>query len=163
MVSNILLTDKTLPPPKLEIKELCLLKTSQIFFIVCEVKMKTSLVMILCVALLFSLLSPQVEGAVGRVRGRGGVGRRVVGGRRSGRRQGGRKTSLRRRKGRWNDEDVSAENNENGVAPPEAEADTKDAGAVEAAGALGDLAGICEILMFDRGEGSYSLKFIKNC
>merc|ERR1719317_550463 len=112
--------------------------------------MKTSLVMILCVALLFSLLSPQVEGAVGR-------------GRRSGRRQGGRKTSLRRRKGRWNDEDVSAENNANGVAPPEAEADTKDAGAVEAAGALGDLAGICEILMFDRGEGSYSLKFIKNC
>ena len=39
----------------------------------------------------------------------------------------------------------------------------KDEGAVGAAGALGDLAGICEILMFDRGEGSYSLKFIKNC
>ena len=39
----------------------------------------------------------------------------------------------------------------------------EDSGAVEAAGALGDLAGICEILMFDRGEGTYSLKFIKNC
>ena len=38
-----------------------------------------------------------------------------------------------------------------------------DEGAVGAAGALGDLAGVCEILMFDRGEGSYSLKFIKNC
>ena len=121
---------------------------------------------ILCVALLFSLLSPQVEGAVGRGggRGRGGVGRRVVGGRRSGRRQGGRRRTLRKRKGRWNDEDVSADAaTENGVALPEDEADTKDAGAVEAAGALGDLGGICEILMFDRGEGTYSLKFIKNC
>ena len=38
-----------------------------------------------------------------------------------------------------------------------------DDGAVGAAGALGDFAGVCEILMFDRGEGSYSLKFIKNC
>ena len=158
MVSNILLTDKTLPPPKLEIKELCLLNSSQIFFIVCEVKMRTSLVMILCVALLFSLLSPQVEGAVGRVRGRGGVGRRVVGGRRSGRRQGGRRMQGRRRRGRT------------GAAPPpdadvvtDEDFEKEDEGAVEAAGALGDLAGICEILMFDRGEGSYSLKFIKNC
>ena len=38
-----------------------------------------------------------------------------------------------------------------------------DDGAVGAAGALGDLTGVCEILMFERGKGSYSLKFIKNC
>merc|ERR1712013_807042 len=113
----------------------------QIFFIVCEVKMKTSLVMILCVALLFSLLSPQVEGAVGRVRGRGGVGRRVVGGRRSGRRQGGRRIQGRRRRGRTG-----------AAPPPDEDFEKEDEGAAEAAGALGDLAGICEILMFDRGE-----------
>ena len=121
--------------------------------------MKSSLVILLCVVLLFSLLSPQVEGAVGR------VGRRVGGGRRIGRGQGRRRIPVKRRKGRWSDDDVQVDNNaaENDVALPADEASTKDAGAVEAAGALGDLAGICEILMFDRGEGTYSLKFIKNC
>ena len=108
---------------------------------------------ILCVALLFSLISPQVEGAVGRGRGRGrgGVGRRVVGGRRSGRRQGARRIPGRRRRGRTG-----------AASPPDADVVTdedfekEDSGAVEAAGALGDLGGICEILMFDRGEGTYS-------
>merc|ERR1711892_189003 len=33
----------------------------------------------------------------------------------------------------------------------------QDAPALEAAGAAGDLAGVCEVLMFDRGEGTYSL------
>ena len=37
-----------------------------------------------------------------------------------------------------------------------------DAPAVEAAGAAGDLAGVCEVLMFDRGECTYSLKFVQN-
>ena len=117
--------------------------------------MKTGLVILLCVALLFSLLAPEVEGAVARGRGRGKVGR---GGRynKNGRRQGARRIPVQRRKGRT------------GAAPPDADVVTDnsfadDEGAVGAAGALGDLAGICEILMFDRGEGTYSLKFIKNC
>merc|ERR1712123_544500 len=38
----------------------------------------------------------------------------------------------------------------------------QDAPALEAAGAAGDLAGVCEVLMFDRGEGTYSLKFVQN-
>merc|ERR1719193_1281485 len=99
--------------------------------------MRTSLVIILCVALLFSLLSPQVEGAVVRGGGRG------VGGRRSGRRKGARRIPGRRRRGRT------------GAAPPpdadvvtDEDFEKEDSGAVEAAGALGDLGGICEILMF---------------
>ena len=77
--------------------------------------------------------------------------------RRNSRRQGGRRIPVQRRKGRT------------GTAPPpDADVVTddstgKDEGAAAAAGALGGLAGICEILMFDRGEGTYSLKFIKNC
>merc|ERR1711892_39993 len=38
----------------------------------------------------------------------------------------------------------------------------QDAPALEAAGSAGDLAGVCEVLMFDRGEGTYSLKFVQN-
>ena len=112
---------------------------------------------LLCVALLLSLLSPEVEGAAVRGRGRKRVGGSVGGYRKIARRQGARRVPLKRRKGRT------------GTAPPpDADVVTddsagKDAGAVGALGALGDLAGICEILMFDKGEGSYSLKFIKNC
>ena len=115
--------------------------------------MKSGLVVLLCVALLFSLLAPEVEGAVARRRGKvGRVGRYN----KNGRRQGARRIPVQRRKGRT------------GAAPPDADVVTDDSfaddeGAVGAAGALGDLAGICEILMFDRGEGTYSLKFIKNC
>merc|ERR1712106_968747 len=124
--------------------------------IVLPVKMRTSLVILLCMALLFSLLSPEVEGAVVRGRGRKRGGR-VGGYKRKSRGQGGRRTPVQRRRGRTG-----------AATPPDADAVTddsvaKDDGAVGAAGALGDLAGICEILMFDRGEGTYSLKFIKNC
>ena len=116
---------------------------------------------LLCVALIFSLLSPEVEGAVVRGRKSGG---RVGGYKRNRRGQTGRKIPIRKRKGRWSDTDVVTDDsagNEADVAA--AEPATKDAGAIGAAGALGDLAGICEILMFDKGEGGYSLKFIKNC
>merc|ERR1719378_379053 len=113
--------------------------------------MKSGLVILLCVALLFSLIDPEVDGAVAR--GNGGRGGRYN---KYGRRQGARRIPVQRRKGRT------------GAAPPDADVVTDDSfaddeGAVGAAGALGDLAGICEILMFDRGEGTYSLKFIKNC
>jgi hypothetical protein len=119
--------------------------------------MRNTLVILLCVALIFSLLSPEVEGAVVRGNKRAGVVNR----RRSGQKQEGRKIPIRRRKGRWSDADEETDDTTgNGAAIVD---DGKDEGAVGAAGALGDLAGICEILMFDRGEGSYSLKFIKNC
>ena len=76
---------------------------------------------------------------------------------RNGKRQGGRRIPVQRRKGRTG-----------AASPSDADVVTDDTfgnddGAVGAAGALGDFAGACEILMFDRGEGSYSLKFIKNC
>merc|ERR1711892_975692 len=128
--------------------------------LVCTVKMRRSLVLLLCVALLLSLLAPEVEGAAIRGRGRRRGGGRVKSYRRNSRRQGGRRIPVQRRKGRT------------GTAPPpDADVVTddsgwddtaKDEGAAGAAGALGDLAGLCEILMFDRGEGTYSLKFIKN-
>merc|ERR1711892_1533084 len=38
----------------------------------------------------------------------------------------------------------------------------QDAPTLDAAGASGDLAGVCEVLMFNRGEGTYSLKFVQN-
>ena len=72
------------------------------------------------------------------------------------RRQGGRRIPVKRR-GRTGS-----------APPPDADVVTDDSfgkeeGAVGAAGALGELAGLCEILMFDRGENTYSLQFIKNC
>merc|ERR1719168_341957 len=105
--------------------------------------MKSGLLILLCVALLFSLLAPEVDGAVARGRGGGRYNK-------YGRRQGARRIPVQRREGRT------------GAAPPDADVVTDDSfaddeGAVGAAGALGDLAGICEILMFDRGEGTYSL------
>merc|ERR1712106_1289872 len=106
--------------------------------IVQPVKMRTSLVILLCMALIFSLLSPEVEGAVVRGRKRGG---RVGGYRRTSRRQTGRKIPIRKRKGRWSDTDVGTDDsagNEADVAA--AEPATMDAGAIGAAGALGDLA-----------------------
>ena len=110
---------------------------------------------LLCVALILSLLSPEVEGAVVRGNRRGRGGGRVGGYKRNGKRQGGRRIPVQRRKGRT------------GTAPsPDVvtdETSVNDDGAVGASGALGDFAGVCEILMFDKGEGSYSLKFIKNC
>jgi hypothetical protein len=89
---------------------------------------------------------------------RWGFGGGWVGGyKKNGRRQGGRRIPVQRRKGRTG-----------AAPPPDADVGTdetsgNDDGAVAAAGALGELAGVCEILMFDRGEGGYSLKFIKNC
>ena len=111
---------------------------------------------LLSVALILSLLSPEVEGCVVRVNRRGRGGGSVGGYKRNGKRQGGRRIPVQKRKGRT------------GVAPPDADVVTDETsgnndGAVGDVGALGDLAGICEILMFDKGEGSYSLKFIKNC
>ena len=111
---------------------------------------------LICVALIFSLLSPEVEGAVVRGKGRRRGGR-VGGYKRKSKGQGGRRTPVQRRRGRTG-----------AAPPPDADVVTddsvaKDEGAVGAVGALGELAGICEILMFDRGEGTYSLKFIKNC
>ena len=112
---------------------------------------------LLCVALILSLLSPEVDGAVLRGNRRGSGGGRVGGYKRNGSRQGGRRIPVQRRKGRTG-----------AAPPPDADVVTdetsgNDGGAVGAAGALGDFAGVCEVLMFDRGEGSYSLKFIKNC
>ena len=112
---------------------------------------------LLCVALILSLLSPELEGAVVRANRRGKGGRMVGGYKKNGRRQGGRRVPVQRRKGKTG-----------AAPPPDADVVTdetsgNDGGAVGAAGALGDFAGVCEVLMFDRGEGSYSLKFIKNC
>ena len=55
---------------------------------------------LLCVALILSLLSPGVEGAVVRGNKRGRGGGRVGGYKRNGKRQGGRRIPVQRRKGR---------------------------------------------------------------
>jgi hypothetical protein len=113
--------------------------------------MRSSLVILLCVALTLSLLSPEVEGGVVRGNRRAGVINR----RKSGQKQRGRKIPIRRRKGRWSDADVESDDSTGN------DAETADAGkaegAVGAAGALGDLAGICEILTGGRGLTASSL------
>merc|ERR1719483_1928448 len=99
--------------------------------------MRSTLIILFCLALLLSLFSPEVETAA--IRGRG------------------RRIPVNRRRGRTG-----------AAPPPDADMVTDDSfgkeeGAVGAAGGLGELAGLCEVLMFDRGESNYSLKFIKNC
>ena len=42
---------------------------------------------------------------------------------------------------------------------PDADVVTDDVAADEAAGGEGE---VCEVLMFDRGDGTYSLKFVQN-
>ena len=115
--------------------------------------MRNTLVILICLALLLALFSPEAGAAAVRGKGRGNV--KSYGGNK--RRQGGRRIPVKRRRGRTG-----------AVPPPDADVVTdesfgKEEGAVGAAGGLGDLAGLCEILMFDRGESNYSLKFIKNC
>merc|ERR1712029_902476 len=103
--------------------------------------MKNFLVCIFCVILLISLLTPETD-AWG-ARGRAAVARASKS-----------KTGYKKTGGKTWD-----------AAPPDADvvyddyegAASEDSGAVEAAGAAGDLAGVCEVLMFDRGEGTYSL------
>ena len=55
---------------------------------------------LLSVALILFLLSPELEGTVVRANRRGKVGRKVGGYKKNGRRQGGRRVPVQRRKGR---------------------------------------------------------------
>jgi len=129
-------------------------------------KMNTRwLVGLFCFILVLSLLTPEVEGW-------GVNGRAVVAGKQKKgspkkvglkgagkRRARTRKINKKRNKKSWEetppaDADVVYDDYE--------AAASADPGAVEAAGAAGDLAGVCEVLMFDRGEGTYSLKFVQN-
>ena len=127
------------------------LRSRQTFQIVSTAKMRSTLIILLCFALLLSLFSPKVEAAA--IRRIGNV--KSYGGNKS--RQGGRRIPVKGRTGRTG-----------AAPPPDADVVTdesfgKEEGAVGAAGGLGELAGLCEVLMFDRGESNYSLKFIKNC
>merc|ERR1719445_801037 len=130
-------------------------------------KSNRSLLSILLLALLISLMLPEADcwgvrgRAVAKRRQAGNVRRSQSSGQRQ-RRPARRPKRINRRRGSksWEespppDADVV---NDDGSAPSDPEAP----GAVEAAGAAGDLAGVCEVLMFDRGEGTYSLKFIQN-
>merc|ERR1711962_1019543 len=98
--------------------------------------------------LLLSLLCPDTEAAT--VRGRKAVGSRRSSGSRTNTRanfgkkrgRGGRKKGRRFKKsrnGRWEEGDM----------------------AMDAAEVAGDIADVCEVIVFDRGEGTYSLKFVQ--
>merc|ERR1712126_298672 len=115
--------------------------------------------MFLLVVLLVSLMIPNVESKSlrphrvplarrGMARARSGVKAKM--GKRKGARRGGysRKGKTGRRGGR--DGHI-----------PDSDVVTDDVGAAmgSEAGAGGD---VCEVLMFDRGDGTYSLKFVKN-
>ena len=135
---------------------------------------KRGIALALILALLISLLAPEVEGAPKRggrgralanrgagVRSRGLQGRlgRLKGGKRGKRGRKGRRRARkvkRRRTGRWEEGDPPMD-----VAPLEDDA-AADPGALDAAAAAGEEAGVCEVIMFDRGEGTYSLKFVQN-
>ena len=135
---------------------------------------KRGIALALILALLISLLAPEVEGAPKRggrgralanrgagVRSRGLQGRlgRLKGGKRGKRGRKGRRRARkvkRRRTGRWEEGDPPMD-----AAPLEDDA-AADTGALDAAAAAGEEAGVCEVIMFDRGEGTYSLKFVQN-
>ena len=137
---------------------------------------KRGFALALILALLISLLAPEVEGASKRgnrgralanrgagVRSRGLQGRlgRLKGGKKGkGRGRKGRRRARkvkRRRTGRWEEGDPPMD-----AAPLEDNAAAADPGALDAAAAAGEDAGVCEVIMFDRGEGTYSLKFVQN-
>ena len=138
-------------------------------------ELSRGLALALILALLISLLAPEVEGAPKRsnrgralanrgagVRSRGLQGRlgRLKGGKKGkGRGRKGRRRARkvkRRRTGRWEEGDPPMD-----AAPLEDDA-AADPGALDAAAAAGEEAGVCEVIMFDRGEGTYSLKFVQN-
>jgi hypothetical protein len=125
-------------------------------------KLSRGLGLLLVLTLVLSLLLPEVDAAPGRRRalgrrqgqGRGRNLRAKLAGRRKG--QGGKRRRRqrrlkRRRTGRW----------EEGDPPMDPEAAASEP-ALEAAGAVGEEAGVCEVIMFDRGEGTYSIQFIQN-
>ena len=135
-------------------------------------ELSRGILLALVIALLISLLAPEVEGAPKRnrgralanrgagVRSRGLQGRlgRLKGGKRGRGRKGRRRARKvkRRRTGRWEEGDPPMD-----AAPLEDDA-AADPGALDAAAAAGEEAGVCEVIMFDRGEGTYSLKFVQN-
>merc|ERR1711892_288228 len=130
-----------------------------------SMKSGNSVLSLLLMVLLVSLLLPEVD--CWGVRGRALANRRTAkkGLVRSSQGQGPTQKKpkrINRRRGSksWEEappESDSAYNDESAPSDP-----LQDAPALEAAGAAGDLAGVCEILMFDRGEGTYSLKFVQN-
>merc|ERR1711962_237363 len=108
--------------------------------------------------LLLSLLCPDTEAAT--VRGRKAVGsRRSPGSRTNARANFGKKRGRggsrkgrrfkKSRNGRWEEGDMAMD------AAVEEDAAADDSGAMEAAEVAGDIADVCEVIVFDRGEGTY--------
>jgi len=126
-------------------------------------KLTSALGLTLVLLLVLSLIIPEVEsksirphrGALARA-GRGGAGRGIrakLQRSKKGRRGGKKSKKSRRgrngkRRGRTDGE------------IPDADVVTDDAAADPAA--EGEDGEVCEVLMFDRGDGTYSLKFIQN-
>ena len=128
------------------------------------------LCLLLLLTLLISLLLPEVESAGLRKRGRAALASRRAHPRTravrakinkgSRRRSGGgrRARRVKRRRGRWEEGDPPMDTGRSGDLVSAASADP----AVEAAGAAAELAGVCEAIMFERGDGTFSLKFVQN-
>merc|ERR1712243_39559 len=114
--------------------------------------------------LILSLLSPDTEAAT--VRGEKAVGaRRSAGSRTNARANIGKKRGRGgRRKGRRFKKSRNGRGEEGDMAMDGAveEEAADDSGAMEAAEVAGDIADVCEVIVFDRGEGTYSLKFVQN-
>jgi hypothetical protein len=124
--------------------------------------MRLSFGLVLVLVLVLSLAVPEVEsrslrphrGALAR---RGSQGARGVRAKlaarkgRGGRRKAGRRNRRRGRNGRGG----RRRGRQDEI--PEADVVTDDGGSGD--GAAGE---VCEVLMFDRGDGTYSLKFVQN-
>ena len=133
-----------------------------------NLKSGNSLLSIFFLVLLVALLLPEADcwGVRGRALAKGRLARKgAVRASQPARKQRPaqrRPKRINRRRGSKSWEEAPPESDvayNDGSAPSDPLA---DAPAVEAAGAAGDLAGVCEVLMFDRGKGTYSLKFVQN-
>jgi len=127
-------------------------------------KLTSALGLSLVILLVLSLIIPEVEsksirphrGALARA-GRGGAGRGIRAKlQRSKKGRKGGKKSKKSRRGR-NGKRRGRTDGE----IPDADVVTDDA-AADPAAAGGEDGEVCEVLMFDRGDGTYSLKFIQN-
>ena len=126
-------------------------------------KFHSGLGLLLVLLLVVSLMVPEIEGRSirphrgpiakrGRAGGRGaGVRSKLSRGRKSSRKS--KKTRRGKKKGRrgGRTEDY-----------PDADVVTDDTAAASDPASAGGEGDVCEVLMFDRGDGTYSLKFIQN-
>merc|ERR1712123_96673 len=124
--------------------------------------MKNFLVVLFSVILIISLIFPETDAWGARGRAAVALASNSKGGNKKAGASKARKVRRLNKKRGGKTWDAAPSDDTDVVYDDYEPAASEDSAVVEAAGTAGDLAGVCEVLMFDRGEGTYSLKFIQN-